>query len=151
MGIDESFRVGLSFLLNLEEPTYAVRLYRCAGIKQAHWSLLMHGHRRFQEYHRANIANCLMLTPEEIIRLGEDLIQGVEGSAAKQRALNKRLALPGPDEPPNMTLWAVASGKRKKEAGRAWKLEKDSFLFYFTTIPELGQRYVLRPKDEDEK
>jgi hypothetical protein len=150
MGIDESFRAGLLYLLNLEEPLYALRLYRCAGIKQAHWSLLINGHRRFQEYHRISIANCMMLKPDDIIRLGDDLIRGVEGSVAKERALSRRLALPGPDEPPNMTLWEISGKTGRIEAGKAWKLEKDSFLFYFVRTPEIGLRYVLTPKKDDD-
>ncbi|KAB1437295.1 hypothetical protein [Pseudodesulfovibrio senegalensis] len=106
----------------------------------------MSGQRRFTEKNRSVLARRLLMEPDELIRLGEDQIAGVENSIARALVSGKRMLLPDVDSPSDLQVLKINPDTLENiEIGRAWTMGEKAFLIeFFESVESLG-RYVVRP------
>jgi hypothetical protein len=145
----ESFREGIKYLLQFKGFGAQNQLARCSGFSTGHFSKMLTGKVQINEKYWELIANCMSVTAQELITLGDAIRDGYDNDPMVEVVLQKSLLMPDKIENPDSVLEAVnPEDLSSYPIGEAWTLEKKncSFLVRFNRLPCVESLIKIRPK-----
>jgi len=150
----ESFREGIKYLLQFKGFGAQNQLARCSGFSTGHFSKMLSGKVQINEKYWELIANCMSVSAQELINLGDAIRSGYDKDPVIEMVLQKSVLMPDKIDKPDSDLFAVdPDNLNSYPVGEAWTLEKEScsFLIRFNRLPCVESLIKITPKPKPKK